>query len=774
MRASSRGSNPSRNWATLAISIGRIKEVLYEDLKCSILVLTGEEDIYEYSGVDIPLSGGGKRGIMLLMPERGDYCYVAWAARESAGNASARSPIIVGWVPSAAWMGHEWIPFSPMAVGEGLDTPRDRAVAAGSFDRARAKMRHMGPGEALISSSAGSDLVLDESVTLSNRRGNEIVLRDQDQAMVVRAIQEYRALSGIRSYSGQVSREARLLPSTMWGDGAGWENSPQTNGDGSPRSQFGTSTFPNGFLTPGLMFRRNPGDTQSLFSVARATSISNYLDPFEFLSWGMYTDGSGYRSESTLPGGLSNTVYGGKVLYRVGVNGGNAVANATDPNAPPDNGLTEYRVEVTHTSKGTLPVTEQTDGFDADRLPTSRPTEGNPLGLGDQPFIEWVLGSVVGNDPFTLTGRPLYGLPLKVSDDYVLESAVGSSLVDHAATLMRVQSINGDVQSFTSFTKGGGFRALIGDTTSDSARIKIAGDATIEVVGTLNLVTGGMNFNNGQGTTAIGGSTGSTVIRGGRSAPSGASLNGGSGISANQDPSVLINGDENVTIQAAQTVVVNAPEIDITNAGTINVGAQSVLTLRSGGRISEVCQTRDVIVSGAETTNYGGPSGGNPANGPSRTVVFSATPATGSVGGVTDLYRMVFGDRSEEWVLAGSTTTSLIAGNITYQTQVGFWAAYAGTNQATMDSVSGWSSTVAVGNYSTTIAAGSASITAQTGTIISSVAGPTTIQASTNVRLVSPVGPATGWIMCGSDADPLTGLPFSTFMLPRGQRLDPT
>ena len=89
MSAGTRGGNPSTNWASLAISIARVKEVLYEDMKCTLVVLTGESDIFEYTGVDITLAGGGRRTFFGAMPERGDMCFVGWAVRESAGRASS-------------------------------------------------------------------------------------------------------------------------------------------------------------------------------------------------------------------------------------------------------------------------------------------------------------------------------------------------------------------------------------------------------------------------------------------------------------------------------------------------------------------------------------------------------------------------------------------------------------------------------------------------------------------------------------------------------------
>jgi hypothetical protein len=145
----------------------------------------------------------------------------------------------------------------------------------------------------------------------------------------------------------------------------------------------------------------------------------------------------------------------------------------------------------------------------------------------------------------------------------------------------------------------------------------------------------------------------------------------------------------------------------------------------------------------------------------------------GNLGGVVDKYRMVYGDRLEEFETQGNHTTSIIGtGNLTYETNQGKWKARAGTNSLEVDSTSGISATVAVGNVSVTATTGSISQTAQTNMTLRAVTGSVTVAGSTGVKLVSP-GPASGGIVCGSDIDPLTGIPFSTFIPPRNQTLSP-
>jgi len=795
MHASS-ATNPSTNWAALGIGMARVKEVQYEEMKCTLVVLTSEAQVAEYTGVDITLPGGGKRHFFGAVPERGDVCFVGWAARESSGTASAKSPVILGWAPQAQWMGHEWIPHQAMERGENMDTPGARSVASGTFDRVRFKMRHLAPGNVLASSSQGSDLVLDENVLITNRRGNEIRLRDSDQALVTRSLQQFHAMAGARIYSGMVQREAQLLPSTLFSDGTYWDISPQSLGDNTPRSgaEMGDSPYPEGFLTPGQVYRRDVGGSTSQFVTQRRADMPPRLDPFVFLQWGGFIDARGFRDDDTLPGGSSNTVYGGKALYRVGLDSNghpdNAVARMAGSDIPPIESLTEYRVEVTHTSNGILPVTEQTDGFDSERLPTAAPTAGNPLGQGRQPFIEWVMGSVVGNDPFTYLGKPLYGIPMKAqirdpggNVSPALVSALTSPLKDHAATLFRLVSPipgpNGaTASSFTSFTKDGRFMAYIAGGPI-SAEIATSGDLALTVGGRLVLdLAGGIAFNGASGPGNVGlnlgSSTGAVVISGGGSLDANTGAQAAVPGSLGQNtPSVLVQGSQGVQVQSDAQVNLSATQsVNISNTGSANISAQNQVSIRSGQNVSLSTQTHNVVVSGSETVNYSGPQGANPASGPVRQVRFSSTPATGNLGGIVDRWRMVYGDREEEFETQGNHTTKITGvGNLTYETNQGKWKARAGTNSLEVDSTGGVTTSVAVGNVSTTATTGSISQTAQTDMTLRAITGSVTVAGSTGVKLVSP-GSSSGYIMAGSDLDPLTGIPYSTFLVPRGQTLN--
>lgn len=777
--------DPSQSWSSLGISTAVVRDVLYEEHKVNLLITSGESDIFLYEGVDITHPMAGRRSFLGVMPERGDICICGWAIQESSGLASTRTPIILGWVPPPPWMGHEWLTHQGYAPGEGMDTLRDRSLLLGVHDRTRYKLRHMAPGNVLASSSQGSDLVLDEGVLLANRRGNEIRLRDQDQALVLRSLQQFHAMSGSRVYAGMVQRDARFLPTTMFSDGVWWDG-PHQEDDNGPLSQSNLATngpFGMDYLTPGDIYTRSAtGATQSDFEASGGLTHQPFMDPFHFLRWGAYIDSNGNRSDSPSP----DIVYGGKVIYRVGLTPSipadpTGVQNAlADPDTSVQDALTEYRIEVTHTSKGILPVTEQTDGFDAERLQYDQ-TDQNPLVTSTTlPFIEWVLGSVVGNDPYTTYGQLLYGVPLMPvifgpngDPSPGMVSGLNHSIGEHAATLLRVRPpVGTGPASFSSFTKSGSYRAYL----AGSGDIYASRDIRLRTDGALRLHANALELNIGQGTTGIGldlssPSGGVRLYGGGRSTQASA---GSEAAPGNQDPnaapSVSIEGHENVNVQAGSSVTVHAPSIQLQDASTILIHAQAGVSLNSGESIALNTSVYSLTSTGQAVYQFSGPRGSNPLNTPIRKITFSATPLTGWTGGETDSYHMEFGHRIETFRIGNhSTTTNL--GNISFTTNAGSVSLQATSNTLQLDSVSGLAGSVSVGNVSFEALAGSSTLRATASVSVTATVGAVTVRGTAGVSLISP-GPANGGILCGSDRDPLTGLPYADLgLLPRRQQL---
>jgi hypothetical protein len=748
---------------TYALSIATVIQVDWE--KHHVTLRTDNGETFENAPIMLTYPGAGARHFLGAMPMAGDVAVVGWGAGESGRS---RQPYVLGWFASPT-AGYDWWVLQPFSQDEYNLTPKDRETFEGLANRTRYKLRHMLPGNIVASSAQGSDLVLDESVTLLNRRGNEIRLRDQDQAIVFRSLQQFHAGAGFRVYSGIVQRDATLLPSSMFSDGVAWDAAAQLDADGNPLTddELGASPVAAGYLTPNKVFQRDAaGNLVASFVDAAGNPVSPFggnVDPYVFLQKGLFLDTSG---GSLVP--VGDAVYGGKAIYRVSEDGTNAVL---DPSA---DALTEYRVEVSLTSNGTLPVTEQTDGFDADRLPDTVPRL--PSGLNDSiaaPFIEFVMGSVVGNDPFSLPGRALYGVPIRpsifsASGDTVasptLGSGIGWDMAEHAAFLFRLTppATVAAQPSFWSVTKDGRARVSVAGPGSDfsaeasfASGLRVAAGTSptgesfrVDAQGSIRLRTAG-GSRTGRG-VEISSLSGTVYIRGAGQAgsvmPSGVA----------NEPGVTVQSDTDLLMKASKAIVLSAPTLDLRDVSTIGLSANAALAFKAGDSISQSSKTRDVTTMGKSTESYSGPKDGLPTNGAVREVNVNTTPATGFVGGTADSYNLVYGDR-EETLLAGSHQTSVAVGNATYAVGVGTWTASSGPNTLVAGSA-GVAVTAAVGAATFTATAGATTVSGSTNVLVTS-AGPVVIRG-TVVTLAAP-GTKVGGIVSGADIDPIAGVPLA-------------
>lgn len=686
-----------------ALGIATVMQVDHATLHVTLRTENG--DTFEHAPTALTFPGAGARHFLGALPCPGDVALIGWGANESGRS---RQPYVLGWFASPV-AGHDWWMLQPFGTEEYDLTPKDRTTFEGIANRTRYKLRHMLPGNIVASSSQGSDLVLDESVLLTNRRGNEILLRDQDQALVFRSLQQFHAGAGFRVYSGIVQRDALLLPSSMYTDGVLWDAPLQINpetGEPLTSEELGFST--KGVFAPNRVFTSLPN------------GFGGNVDPRVFLQKGLFVDSKGNALNAP-----PDAVSGGKATYRVSADGQQNAVLGSGP------ALTEYRLEVTHTSDGTLPVTEETDGFDADRLPetTSRLPGSNERG----PFVEWVLGSVVGNDPFTLSGKPLYGIPLAVAEDLSLTSGLGRDVAEHAASLFRVRSVlNPEDQTFWSVLKNG------------DVRLSVAGDVKGRVAEEVSLSVGPLSVS----TTAL-----KLESQGvGEFKAKHGSLSIGTGL--------VLQSDTDVSIKAGRSVIFSANALSFQDSSSISLVANTALTFQAGDAINQVSKTRSVTSLGKTVETYSGPKDGSPANGPAREVTIATTPATGFPGGVADSYQLVYGDREEELV-AGSHTTSILVGDATYQVGVGTWKAASGLNTLEA-SPSGITVTATTGAAVFQATAGQTTISGTMAVQVSSI-GPVLIQGAA-VTLAAPGG-GVGGILSGSDLDPLSGLPLAVLGL---------
>lgn len=600
--------------------------------------------------VNVPITfpGAGSRHFLGALPEVGDICLVGQAPAESGRS---KRFVVLGWFVPSTQAGYDWLSVRSHSPDELNLDPRNEVYLQGLASQRRHKLRQMEAGNVVASSSQGSDLLLSESATLTNRRGNEIILRDQDQALVVRSLQQFHAGAGFRSYSGMIQRDSTLLPTQMAEDLSDWDSTRQVDEEGLPldESELDPSDDPGGLRLP-----------EALDSFV----IPSNLSPRSVLSRGLFLDPNG--GAVSVGGGAT---YGGKPMYRVCRDlASNGVAS------PNEEVFTEYRIEVAHTTDGTLPVTEQTEGIDIDRLPPgTRPSATGQVGgdtdpndlsrkSSNEPMVEFVLGTAVGNNPFTDPAS--YGQPLvaKIVDEEgkpatkirPYDPSKGDTISDQLAFLVRSRDPTDPTRtSFIALSKGGawltdfqgqgsavaqenlrtGRRAFLG-TDPEGHSSTIVADGTIAMYSESGRPADNVGVE-------IGSNSGAVQIFGGGTNTSGIV---GNMSNALQETALKLSSAKSTLIDAVDTIRTTGNEI-AGKAKVFIMEADNSYNITTGDSLSMSTKSFEVTASGGANYSFGGPKNGLFTNGPSRTVSFSSSPATGGVPGNVDEYKMLFGGR---------------------------------------------------------------------------------------------------------------------------------
>jgi len=767
-KARKKASDPDANYG---LGICKVINIDYVEFYVTLRTLSGTAQMFDRIPVPITFPGAGNRHFFGAMPCVGDYCIVGWMPHtaSSTNGPGTKTPVILAWMIPGTKMGAGWITTADFERKEfDQSVPSNQQFVEGSHNFIRHKLHHMQPGNIVASSSQGSDLVLDEGVTLANRRGNEFRLRDQDQAVVTRALQRFDALAGSRVYAGMVQRDAGFLATTMVSDGTAWDSTPQSVGSSPETDNPSDPAIPKGTLSPSRVFQKGlTNDPNVPFKGRSIMGQDDYLDPYEFLKSGGFIDESGFFQNPE-----SDAVYGGKPIFRVAKQ---SKENATlDPDAPT---LTEYRLEMMHTADGRLPVTEQTDMFDAERLPDQELGTSTGKGLpSNVPFIEWVLGSVVGNDIYSEDGRRKYGMPLRAVifdgntvnprlDPAVVSGPLPTPLKDHLASLFRLRPPldDGGQETFWGVNKSGQFKASIGgDPKEHSAEIALAGGLKLAVGGKFQCVGDGHFGINTQGSNSIDlrAEAGPVRLYGGgnlKDASTVVSNLSGTGRGSAELPSVDIQGQTNVWVHSQKQLWLRGSEI-VADASTINFTGQDGIALNGVRQVSVNTENFQVSVSGKCSESFAGPKYMLPTSGPLHERTY--TPIF--PGLICEKVSYTWGDREEEFSL-GNHKTEITVGNMLYSTKLGKWTAQAVNNSIEI-SPSGIQATATLGSVAISASAGSTSISGFTGVRLTSTGGSVVIRGGAGVSLCAPVsGTEMGPIITGGSRDPLTNLPFSTF-----------
>ena len=743
------------------------------------LVLISQTNV-DFTNVPITFPGAGARHFFGAMPEVGDICLIG---QQPAESGRSKRPVILGWYVPSTQAGYDWLNVRSHGPDELDLTPKQKVALDGIASERRHKLRQMEAGNVVASSSQGADLLLTESATLTNRRGNEVVLRDQDQALVVRSLQQFHAGAGFRTYSGMVQRDANLLPTQVVKDSVDWTSDRQVDGEEAPLD------------VADLDENEDAGSPQypSVFSGLITTEAT---DPTEALRRGLFLDLDGNFIVDPSNDGAS--VYGGKKVVRVAADmSGNATAR------PGVETFSEYRVEVAHTSTGILPVTEQTDGIDIDRLLTTPPstddeaTGGNQLGTTDptllspnSPMVEFVLGTAVGND---YTYKPEeYGLPLvaKITTESGERQTVvraydpkSDTLQDQLAFLIRSRDPEDpSKESFVALTKGGawltsfqGQGSKVSQENLRTGKVSFYGKDADGQSRVLN-ASGAVSIKSlaGRPTDNVGveikSDRGAVSIYGGGPNSEGAADGSSNDNSpSNNKMALKMESANGAQLQAAEQVKITAPEINLTENKITNVSPSGSFNVNSGDAISMSSKSLGMTINGKAEYTFGGPLDGLPTNGATRSTSFVGNPATGALGGPVDEYSVVYGGREETFTLGKSETTVTVGSfNVSTMTapvslpSVGPGAGFSLANGLPLldNSVSGGVTSVEV-----TANSGQASLKATKGPVTVSGTAAATIQSGLSATIRAPfvhvfaAGPL-GGVLTDGCIDGLTGLPF--------------
>jgi hypothetical protein len=334
------------------IKVGVIFRVDEINMVADIKIITGGGDQLE-----IPLSQGmyGPRSFWGGVPEVNSLVILGY--RQLSKN--LKEAVILGYLPVVNRSGIRFDPFSTVDPAE--VSPEDQAKLETLVGKTtRQKRLLLRPGDVGGMSSSGAELVLSKSLSMTNRAGDLIELRDADRTLVSQAVHRVESASGIKQFYGPLRRSAFFLPPDLFRSGTLLKDTTD-----KPLSYYGRdelqATGPGGV------------GNAAKFANADGQMLEVFNDTATFPAV-TYSNGRIAHYPPDRPG--------------LGVEGDESVADA----------YVEYRMEMAHLSDLTQDVLEEVDGFQV-----------NPK----RPYIELAMGTVVGNDLTETKEMRQYGKVLK-------------------------------------------------------------------------------------------------------------------------------------------------------------------------------------------------------------------------------------------------------------------------------------------------------------------------------------------------------------------------
>lgn len=712
--------------------VGRIIHVDVETMVCSIALETGAGERHD---VPLPAPGGaGPRSWSGVVPEPGTRVLLGWKRYDARGMCT---PYIVEFLTVGVFPAREFEPFStvdPKDAEEALtinpDLANDPHINLGIT---RLKLRKAYSGDFLASSSSGSDILLDKDVYLTNRAGNEFRLRDSDQTTILQTVNVFESNSAGYYRRGLIKRNAfNFLPDLA---ASGFDINGDKTIDEFLEGKFNSKDV---YEPEDYYVNQIPVDGPAFEKLFEFGLIDDAGKPiFPNNPTKLVPGGAAYYPYTVAPDGqrISYVVHGEPEIS----------FDSTDQC------YVEDRKEIRHTHDGIMAVTEEGDSIQIDKIP--------PI------LIEDVLGTVVGNDPYTQAGRSLYKQILKMRmfsspNDTQLASGpqfepvntvISQTEADTRALcrLFKVTSPTSGNQYVFGITKEGRVYLHIPKSLSGTSSEK-GKSVDANIVGSVKTIIG-KDDNSGLSLDLI--------------TKGGVKLNIGS--FANNDPDQPEGVAVDLTLQG---------KIRTTYAGTH--GRENVINgndFRSiGGSAMDFIQGNNARQVGGEEaveafsiTHNAGPGGHKfkSAGSVNRT----------TLGSTDELYgqnRQVFLALNDlKQIVAGVDSTTVIAGGIarTVIAGAGITDTVTTGNITTSVATGNMTSSVATGNYSVNVGAGNMSFAAGGGTVSLTSGTTATIASGATVAITSPVTKigmsVVGSAIAGAPGPPsmcldsLTGLP---------------
>lgn len=356
------------------LMIARVLHVDTETMVCSLRIETGVGA--ERHDVPIPApAGGGPRSWAGNMLEPGTRVLIGWKKYSDRDF----KPYIINTVTVGVYSAREYEPFStvdPLDADEALrlypelaDDPRINLGVT------RLKMRKVYSGDFLASSSGGADFVLDNDVSMMNRAGNELRLRDADQTAILQANNIFESNAAGYYRRGLIKRNAFNFLQDLAVSGYdtredGVFDVDDLVGDGSFVISD-TDPYEDGRYLVGKVPVGSPAYDKLLeFGLIDEEGIPVFPNDPDDPNYPFVVTGDGQRIGYVVTG-----------EHEVGFDS-------------TDECYIEDRKDLRHVHDGIMAVTEEADGVQIDRVAPA--------------FIEDVMGTVVGNDPYSEAGRPFY------------------------------------------------------------------------------------------------------------------------------------------------------------------------------------------------------------------------------------------------------------------------------------------------------------------------------------------------------------------------------